>query len=124
MTPISVLLVDDNPEFLKSAADLLSLQPEYCVVGQAMSGEDALVQIESLSPQLVIIDWAMPVLSGLQTTRLIKARENAPRVVIITLYDQMQYRSAALAAGADGFISKVDWMTQLTPLARRMFAEV
>jgi DNA-binding NarL/FixJ family response regulator len=124
MTPISVLLVDDNPDFLKSAADLLALQPEYCVVGQAMSGEDALVQIERLSPQLVLIDWAMPVMSGVQTTRLIKTRDKAPRVVIITLYDQMQYRSAALAAGADGFISKVDWMTQLTPLARQMFAEV
>jgi DNA-binding NarL/FixJ family response regulator len=124
MAPIRVLLVDDNPEFLKSAADLLGLQPEYCVIGQAMSGEDALIQVERLSPQLVIIDWAMPVMSGLQATRLIKTRENAPRVIIITLYDLMQYRSAALSAGADGFISKIDWMTQLTALARQMFAEV
>lgn len=119
---IRVLLVDDNPEFLKSASEFLALQPSLQVVGCAVSGDEALVQIPRLAPHLILMDWAMPEMSGLEATRLIKAKKNAPYVVILTLHNIRQYRSAAQLAGADGFISKAEWSTQLMPLIRQLFA--
>jgi DNA-binding NarL/FixJ family response regulator len=119
---IRVLLVDDNPEFLKSAHRFLSLQPLLQVVGGVTSGADALAQIPLLTPHLVLMDWAMPEMSGLEATRLIKAQEDAPRVVILTLHDIPPYRVAAHSAGADGFISKADWSRQLMPLVQQLFS--
>jgi DNA-binding NarL/FixJ family response regulator len=119
---IRVLLVDDNPEFLKSASGFLALQPSLQVVGCAISGAEALAQIPRLAPHLVLMDWAMPEMSGLEATRLIKAHQNAPRVVILTLYNIPQYRVAAQSAGADGFISKAEWSAQLMPLIQQLFA--
>ena len=120
---IRVLLIDDNPEFLRSAHDFLALLPSLQVVGCALSGTDALRQISCLLPQLVLVDWAMPGLSGLETTRLIKAVPNAPLVVILTLYSSSPYRTAAQLAGADGILDKVDWYAQLPPLLQQLFPD-
>ncbi len=123
MSPIRVLLVDDNPEFLKSASGFLKLQPALQLVGGATSGADALIEILRLAPQLVLMDWAMPEMSGLEATRLIKAQPGAPYVVILTMHDIPQYRVAAHTAGADGFISKSIWSAQLMPLVQKLFPE-
>jgi DNA-binding NarL/FixJ family response regulator len=119
--PIRVLIVDDHLDFLRSANHFLSLQPSLKVVGSVTSGEEALEQIQRLAPNLVLIDWAMPELSGLETTRRIKACKDAPQVVILTLHDIPQYRKAAQSAGADGFLSKKDWSEQLMPFIQRLF---
>jgi len=123
MPPLRVLLVDDSPEFLESAAYFLSLQPSVKVVGRALSGPDALEMASRLRPDLVLMDWAMPEMTGLEAARRLKAQPGAPRVVILTLHDNPQYRAAAQAAGADGFISKADFGAQLPPLIHRLFAE-
>ncbi len=118
---IRVLLVDDSPDFLKSAGRFLSLQPSLQVVGSATSGKEALKQIPQLAPHLVLLDWAMPEMSGLEALRRIKARESPPRVVMLTLYDIVQYRRAAQLAGADGFLCKTEWSAQLMPLVHCLF---
>ena len=105
MRPIRVLLVDDSPEFLRSAADFLSLHPRVQVVGCAQSGSEGVGLAHQLSPDLVLMDLVMPGMNGLQATREIKAQP-VPRVVIVTLHDNAEYRRAASAAGADGFVSK------------------
>ena len=91
------------------------------MVGGVTSGTDALDQISQLMPQLVLMDWGTPEMSGLETTRRIKARKDAPWVVILTMYDFPQYRKAAQFAGADGFISKRDWTEQLIPIIQHLF---
>src|SRR5690348_4633439 len=102
MNPLRLLLVDDSAEFLESAARLLALQPQLRVIGRAASGSAALEQVAELQPDLVLMDLAMPGMNGLETTRQIKARPAAPRVVIMTLYDVAEYRTAARDATADG----------------------
>jgi DNA-binding NarL/FixJ family response regulator len=120
---IRILLVDDNLDFLRSANNFLSVQPSLEVVGGVTSGKDALEQIPHLTPHLILMDWAMPEMSGLETTRQIKASKEAPRIVILTLYDTPQYRKAAQSAGADGFISKGVLSEQLIPLIQSLFHE-
>jgi DNA-binding NarL/FixJ family response regulator len=119
--PIRVMLVDDNLDFLRSAKNFLKLLPSLQLIGSATSGQEALDQIPTLMPDLVLMDWAMPEMTGLEATRQIKARNKEPRIVVLTLYDNPQYRKAAQSAGADGFISKSDWNEQLIPLIQSLF---
>ena len=123
MNPLRILLVDDSAEFLESAARLLMLHQELCIVGRAASGSSALEQVAVLNPDLVLMDLAMPGMNGLETTRRIKARQAAPRVVIMTLYDVAEYRAAARAATADGFIAKSSIRSQLLPMLAGLFPD-
>ena len=121
MSIIRALLVDDYADFLESASQFLSTVPEIKVVGRASSGEEALQAVDRLHPDLVLMDLAMPGMSGLEATRRIKEQTGAPRVVIITLYNNQGYRVAAQAAGADGFMTKSEFGEDLVMLIRDLF---
>jgi DNA-binding NarL/FixJ family response regulator len=123
MHPLRILLVDDSAEFLESAARLLMLHHDLAIVGRAASGSSALEQVATLSPDLVLMDLAMPGMNGLEATRQIKAQPAAPCVVIMTLYDVAEYRAAARAALADGFIAKSSIRSQLLPLLASLFPD-
>lgn len=118
--PVRILLVDDSPEFLESAARFLSADSQVEVVGCALSGREALEQVALLQPDLVLMDLALPDMHGLEATRHIKVQAGAPHVVILTLYDNPEYRTAAKAVGADGFVAKSEFGTQLLPLLHRL----
>jgi len=120
--PIRILLVDDSPEFLESATRFLSVDPHIEIVGRALAGHDALEQVARLRPDLVLMDLAMPEMNGLEATHHIKAQPGAPCVVILTLYDNSEYRAVAETVGADGFLSKSEFGTQLLPLIHTLFA--
>jgi DNA-binding NarL/FixJ family response regulator len=116
MPTIRILLVDDNLDFQEAAANFLSTDPDIEIVGRAQSGRSALDQVARLNPTLVLMDLTMPGMDGLEATQYIKTRSNAPRVVILTLYDHPNYRARARAAQADGLVAKSDFGTQLLPL--------
>jgi DNA-binding NarL/FixJ family response regulator len=119
--PIRILLTDDSRVFLKSASSFLTGYPQLKVVGQARSGEEGLHLATELRPDLVLMDFEMPGMNGLEATRRIKEIPNAPRVLIVTLYDNPTYRTAAKAVGADGFISKADFTEEILPLISALF---
>ncbi len=123
MKPTRILLVDDSALFLDSADLFLSAIPSIVVVGRAMSGEDALRCVSALRPDVVLMDLDMPGMSGLEATRQIKALPQPPRVVIVTVHNHAAYRTAAQAAGADGFLSKSEFGKQLLPLIQTLCAE-
>lgn len=114
--PFRILVVDDSPAFLESATRFLSVDARLEIVGQALSGKEALEQVNLLHPDLVLMDLAMPGMNGLEATRLLKAQSQAPYVVLLTLYDNSEYRNAAVAVGADGFVAKSDFGVSLLPL--------
>jgi DNA-binding NarL/FixJ family response regulator len=121
MAPLRILLVDDSAEFLESAARFLTMYQDLNLIGSANSGYDAIARVQELRPDLVLIDLAMPGMNGLETTRLLKARAEAPRVVIMTLHDNSEYRDAAREAAADGFIAKSAIPSQLFPMIASLF---
>lgn len=114
-------MVDDSPEFVDLAVHFLSVEPTIEIVGCASSGQAALELVAQLCPDLVLMDVAMPEMNGLEATRRIKARPGAPRVVILTLYDNPEYRAGAIAAGADGFIPKWELGPSLLALIYGLF---
>lgn len=117
MGKIRVLIADDHIDFRRVVHEFLDRLPNVQVVGEASNGDDAVRQVEALSPDVVLMDIAMPHTTGLEATRIIKQRWPALRVLIATMHDNPIYRLQALEAKADGFILK----TALKPTLEREF---
>ncbi len=117
---VRTLLVDDHPGFLEAARRFLSTQP-VLVVGEARSGKEALRLLDALQPALLLLDLELPEVDGLTVLRQVKARPRPPRVVVVTMHDQEEFRAAAIDAGADGFVGKGSFTTALVPLIRCLF---
>jgi DNA-binding NarL/FixJ family response regulator len=120
-TLVRTLLVDDSPEFLGAATRFLAADPQIEIVGRALSARQAIEEAARLQPDLVLMDVAMPEMNGLVATRHIKGQPNPPRVIALTLYDNDEYRAQAQAAGADGFVAKSEFGTQLLPLIYTLY---
>jgi two-component system, NarL family, invasion response regulator UvrY len=100
-----ILIVDDNALFRSVVSDLLAPEAGVTVVGFAGSGNEALKESERLRPDLVLMDLAMPGMSGLEATRRLTEMHAIP-IFIITGYEQKEYREAAKTAGAVGYLLK------------------
>lgn len=122
MPALRVLLVDDSPVFLDAAAKLLAREAGIQVIGQATSGAEAVAQVVVLKPQLVVMDWEMPGMNGLEALKIIKALPDPPRVVLVSLHDFAAYRAAAEAHGADGFWDKKDLCGHVPAMLARAFS--
>lgn len=121
MAAIRTLLVDDSLEFLEAAERFLDSDPQIEIVGTVDSGLDAIEKASLLQPDLVLMDLAMPGINGLEATRQIKTHLNPPRVIILTLLDNLEYRRASSAVLADGFISKSEFGEKLLPQIYALF---
>jgi len=111
-----VVLVDDNEVFLNTLSEQLSRKPEIQVVGCTNSGDNALQLIEELKPDVVIVDLAMPDVSGLEVAQRLKSRLHPPRVVVLSLYDEPEYRESAQLVGVDAYVVKDAAHTDLMPV--------
>ena len=123
MNRIRVLVADDNHIFLYSTVELLSDEPWIEVIGRAGSGLEAVEMEQILKPDLILMDWDMPGLNGLEATRRIKARADAPRVIMLTGHAEPEFAAAALNAQADGFVAKSEAWLRLLPSIRALYPE-
>ena len=89
---LSVLLVDDHEGFINAAVRHLRRLDWVNIVGSAGNGIEAIAQCEALRPDVVLMDLAMPEMGGLQATRLIKAQDAPPYVVIASHFDDAEHR--------------------------------
>lgn len=105
-TPLRVLLVDDHPVFRKGLHALLSTLPETTVVGEASSGEQAQAMAAALSPDVVVMDLAMPGLGGVEATRSIVGQRPETGVLVLTMFEDDDSVFAAMRAGARGYLVK------------------
>lgn len=121
MDTIYTILVDDNSRYRASLAALLAHWPAVQVIAEAESGKRALDLVAQLRPDLLLIDVVMPGMSGIELTRQVKALQHPPRVLVLTMHIQTEYRDAALAAGADGFLAKDQVTTALAPAIHNLF---
>jgi NarL family two-component system response regulator LiaR len=108
MSKIRVLLVDDHALFREGLRFLLEDQEEeeIEVVGEAEDGLEAVRQVSKLKPNLVLMDINMPILDGVEATRLILKNDESVGIIILTMYPQDEYVIEALKAGAKAYILK------------------
>ena len=106
MRQIKVLVVDDQRDFRRVVLDFLNRLPHINVVGEAVDGDEAIEKAETLSPDIILMDVAMPKKNGIEATRIIKQRWPDIKVMIETTYANPFYRIQALEAKADGFLLK------------------
>lgn len=114
------IVVDDYPPFLAALTVLLSSKSGLEVVGQADNGSDGLKLIEEMKPDLVLVDFTMPGMGGVEVTRHLKAVPGGPKVIVMSFQTEPECRERALQAGADGFLVKTEIHQELLPLLRRI----
>jgi DNA-binding NarL/FixJ family response regulator len=103
---IRVVLADDQPLVRTALEMVIADTPGIEVVGQAGSGAEVAELAGTLCPDVVVMDIRMPVMDGIEATRLITAGSSPARVVVLTTFDDDEYVYAALRAGASGFLVK------------------
>lgn len=105
-SPIRILLADDHAGVRKCVRELLEDEHDIQVVGEATDGQQAVDFALVLRPDVVLMDVHMPVLTGIEATRRIRADAPGVKVVVLTTYDDEVYISALRRAGADGYLLK------------------
>jgi DNA-binding NarL/FixJ family response regulator len=120
MSAVSVLLVDDNPIFLHCAKRFLQKRQDVVVVGTVSGGRWAINLAQNLRPDVALVDLSMSDLPGLELIPQLRAALPEIGIIALTLFDTDDYRQAALAAGADGFVSKNTMNTDLMPAIQRI----
>lgn len=113
MQKIRVLVVDDHTIVRDGIRALLALVADIEVVGEAANGREALEKTRELTPDVVLMDIAMPIMNGLEATRRIHKEFPKTKVLVLTQYDEDEYIFSIIEAGAQGFISKAAASSEL-----------
>ncbi len=103
---IRILLADDEAMIRAGVRAILSSDPGIEVVAEAGDGREAVRQAEALKPDIAILDVAMPLLNGIETTRQITRRVPATRVLVLSMHADEAYVTQMLQAGATGYLLK------------------
>jgi two-component system invasion response regulator UvrY len=104
--PIQVLIVDDQPQFRRAAARLISAVGGFEIIGEATSGEEALSFMAARQADLVLMDVRMPGMGGAEATRRIRADHPATRVVLVSVTDRADLIPDVDTCGAERFVKK------------------
>jgi two-component system invasion response regulator UvrY len=103
---VGVLVADDRPPFRRALRTILSATPEFELLGEAGSGEDAVALTRALCPDVVLMDVRMPGIGGIEATRRIKAVAGETVVVLVSSYPEQDLPGGARDCGAIAFVPK------------------
>lgn len=101
-----LMLVDDHPMMRRGIRQLLELEEDFLIVGEANNGEEALALLETLQPQLILLDNNMPLLNGIETLKRLRQVGYSGKVLLFTVSDAEKDVRDALRFGADGYLLK------------------
>lgn len=121
MQKIKVLIVDDHTLVRDGIRALLALVADINVVGEAANGKEALEKVKRLAPDVVLMDLAMPIMSGLEATRRIRKRFPGTKVLALTQYEDREYIIPTIEAGARGFVSKTAAFSELASAIQAVY---
>ncbi len=102
----SILVADDHPAFRSGLRQMLVGVPDLTVVGEAATGAQALELVETLEPEVVVMDLRMPDLDGIEATRRLQQLPRPPAVIVLTMFEDDDSVFAAMRAGALGYLLK------------------
>ncbi|RME47316.1 MAG: DNA-binding response regulator, partial [Chloroflexi bacterium] len=122
MAPIRVLIVDDHTIFRQGLVNLLEIEAEFEVVGEAQSGEEGIRLTQELKPDVVLMDVRMPDMSGVEAARQLLVSTPDVRVLMLTASAEDDDLFAAIRAGARGYVLKYAEADELLEAIRQVHA--
>jgi DNA-binding NarL/FixJ family response regulator len=103
---IAIVVADDHPIVCDGLVAILSTQPDFTVVGEAYNGADTIRQVQALQPDILLLDLAMPDLSGVEVLQYLQTEHTATQTIVFTAFDTDERIVAAVRAGARGYLLK------------------
>jgi DNA-binding NarL/FixJ family response regulator len=103
---IRLMLVDDHAVLRDGLRNIISVEEEIEVVGEAVSGDDALLQVEKCQPDMILMDINMPLKNGVEVTGILKKKYPHIKILVLTMHSHEEYFMAAIREGADGYLLK------------------
>ncbi len=119
---VRILLVDDHAVVRAGYRRFLETEPDYRVVAEASSGEEAYILLQSNQPDVVVLDLSMPGRGGLSTLRRIKLRWPLLAVLVCSMHDNLAFALQAMRAGANGYVTKSSDPAFMVTAVRRVLA--
>jgi len=110
---IKILLVDDHPIVLSGLRSTLSTCLNFEIVGEALDGIEAIQEVKSLNPDIVLMDIVMPGMNGIQTTKILRRESPGVKILALSMHDEKEYVVEIIRAGARGYILKDSTPTEL-----------
>ena len=104
--PTRILLADDHGILRAGLRNLLNAEPDFEVVGEAADGIQALEMTEQTHPDLILMDINMPNMSGIEMLQQLRAKQNATKVLMLTVHEDEGLLKKAIRAGASGYLVK------------------
>ena len=121
-SPYEIVIAEDHTILRQGLRALLSTDPDLEVVGEAEDGRVAVRTVETLSPDLLLIDLSMPRMTGMEAIAEIKKSSPDTRVVVLTVHKDEEYILSALRAGADGYVLKDAGREELLTAVKNVLA--
>lgn len=119
---ITVVIADDHPIFRAGLRQVLEADAALRVAGEAGDGDEALAAIESIRPDLAVLDIDMPGRDGLDVTRALRDRRSTTRVILLTLHTDAWFLNKALDAGVHGYVPKESAVTEIAGAIKSVHA--
>lgn len=123
MTTLRVFLAEDQTILRQSLRSLIESHPDLLVVGEAADGEDAVRQVQSLQPDIVVMDVSMPRMDGVRATTMIRRACPTVKVLALTVHETKTHIRQILQAGASGYVVKRSAAEELIHALRAVAAE-
>lgn len=106
MSKINILVVDDHSLVREGIIAMLSGVESFSIIGDAASGEESIPMVEALNPDVILMDINMPGLNGIETSKVLLAKNPALRIIILSMDVTQEYISEAIKAGVCGYLAK------------------
>ena len=116
----TILVVDDHVILRRTLYDWLMLNIHPCQIIEAGCGEEALTQVSTIPPHLVIMDISLPDMDGIQVTKQIKKLFSDVLVVVLSTHEENVYKEEAARAGADAYVTKREMRNNLIPVLKQL----
>jgi DNA-binding NarL/FixJ family response regulator len=120
MQKITILLADDHNIIRHGIRALLTMEADFEIVGEAVTGREAVTLTEQLMPNVVVMDLAMPLLNGMEAARQITLNSPETKVIVLSAYNDKEHVEQAVAAGAAGYLLKLTAAKELIQAVREV----